>query len=384
MSGEPEPAPELSTDDLRAISDALVRHQVYLSRFSTGVLARIRRLLGEADAELIDKLSKRLGNLSGRDLREVTMPTWTTQRLKLVLGDLRAASAAVQSILDGELKSSMPDLIVYEQQFILDTFRRVAVELQTASTTASQLYAAATARPFLGRHLRDEVKDVGTRTQRNMQRIIRTGFVNGDTIQEMTARMQSAEGFEKTQADAERVVRTATTHVAAFAREQMFEENADLIKGVRWVSTLDGRTSAQCRALDGMIFPVGKGPRPPAHPNCRSTVVPVTRDLAELIPGFVMPTGARPSTHALPGMTPKEKRAAHRAAEIVGGGETYNTWLKRQSPEFIREVLGPSRMALYLKGDLPMERFVDFNSMRPYTLAQLREREPKAFARAGL
>ncbi len=38
-----------------------------------------------------------------------------------------------------------------------------------------------------------------------------------------------------------------------------------------WSSIIDSRTSETCLELDGRIFLVGRGPRPPAHPNCRST-----------------------------------------------------------------------------------------------------------------
>lgn len=41
-----------------------------------------------------------------------------------------------------------------------------------------------------------------------------------------------------------------------------------------WISILDSRTSDICRSLSRRVFQVGKGPLPPAHANCRSTVAP--------------------------------------------------------------------------------------------------------------
>lgn len=43
-----------------------------------------------------------------------------------------------------------------------------------------------------------------------------------------------------------------------------------------WVSIIDSRTSDICRSRDGNIYKYGDGPLPPAHVNCRSSVIPFT------------------------------------------------------------------------------------------------------------
>ena len=43
------------------------------------------------------------------------------------------------------------------------------------------------------------------------------------------------------------------------------------------VATLDSRTSSVCRSLDGRVFPVDSGPRPPFHINCRTSFVLVLK-----------------------------------------------------------------------------------------------------------
>ena len=66
-----------------------------------------------------------------------------------------------------------------------------------------------------------------------------------------------------------------------------------------WVSVLDSKTSPVCTARDGRTYEYGRGPLPPAHPNCRSHVAPFMED---------MPT------------------------------ETYGQWLLRQPREVRKEV----------------------------------------------
>jgi SPP1 gp7 family putative phage head morphogenesis protein len=64
------------------------------------------------------------------------------------------------------------------------------------------------------------------------------------------------------------LVRTSINQVANTASQQVYEANPDITNKYRYVATLDTRTSAICRALDGKEFPYGKGPMPPQHFNC--------------------------------------------------------------------------------------------------------------------
>jgi len=64
------------------------------------------------------------------------------------------------------------------------------------------------------------------------------------------------------------LVRTSINQVANTASQQVYEANPDITSKYRYVATLDTRTSAICRALDGKQFEYGKGPTPPQHFNC--------------------------------------------------------------------------------------------------------------------
>ena len=63
---------------------------------------------------------------------------------------------------------------------------------------------------------------------------------------------------------------------------------------------------------------------------------------------------------------------------------TYQTWLNRQTTGFQDEVLGPTRGALFRRGDLTVDKFVDMRSGRPFTLDELARAEGAAFKKAGL
>jgi len=139
-----------------------------------------------------------------------------------------------------------------------------------------------------------------------------------------TVKQLAASGGELTKMANHQVVsmvRTSINQVANAASQQVYEANQDITKKYKYTATLDSRTSAICRALDGREFEYGKGPTPPQHFGCRSTIVPVI-DYEDL--GFEPP---RPG-----------KRAAK--GGMVDADTNYGQWLLDQGAAQQQEVLG--------------------------------------------
>jgi SPP1 gp7 family putative phage head morphogenesis protein len=164
--------------------------------------------------------------------------------------------------------------------------------------------------------------------------------------------------LQTTRRNAETVVRTAVQHVSNAARSETINGLKAVVKGVQWVSVLDSRTTLYCQGMDGKVLPIDDGPRPPAHFNCRSTVVPVVKSWKELGLDFQeLPESTRAS---LNGQVP---------ARI-----TYEKWLKGQSAGFQDDVLGPSRGKMFRSGKIRVEQFTDDRG-KTLTLKQLRKLE---------
>jgi len=101
--------------------------------------------------------------------------------------------------------------------------------------------------------------------------------------------------------------------------------------------------------------------------NCRSSTAPVVKSWRELgIDADEMDEGTRAS---MGGQVPKS--------------ETYDSWLRKKSAAFQDDILGAEKGALFRRGELPLDRFVDRKG-REYTLDELRRRESAAFKKAGL
>jgi SPP1 gp7 family putative phage head morphogenesis protein len=165
------------------------------------------------------------------------------------------------------------------------------------------------------------------------------------------------------------VINTATQHVANAARMDVWERNGDIVEKYQWLSTLDRRTTQQCKSLDGRTFEAGKGPMPPIHPNCRSTTVAVLGKEFD----FLDEGATRASSGPNPG--------------YVDANDNYYDWLKNQPATFQETALGATRAKLFRDGGLTPDRFAELNLGRDFealTLSEMRKIEPEAFKRAGL
>ena len=80
-----------------------------------------------------------------------------------------------------------------------------------------------------------------------------------------------------TRKSATMMARTLINGVSNNTRMETIKANSDVIDGVKFLGTLDGKTCPYCAQFDGRIWEpneIDSVPRPPIHPNCRCTILP--------------------------------------------------------------------------------------------------------------
>lgn len=354
------------------IVDAAISHQIGLQRYGTGVVRRVMALLNRVDADLFAQMVIAL--------EKMPPESFTVQRLDQLLVEVNRLNAEAYKAAGEELDKALLELAGYEASYQHKMLQsvlpaQVAEALTLATVPANQAYAAAMARPFQGKLLREALKDVEAAKAIRIRDAIRMGFVEGETISQMVRRIRGtralgyADGLmEIDRRGAEALVRTAVNHTANYARQAVFEANSDVVQEWQFLATIDGRTSAPCRGLSGSVHPIGSGPQPPRHWNCRSTAVPVLKSAWEAL--GLSKSDVEPSTQAsMDGQ--------------IAGDITYGQWLRGKPAEFQDEILGATKGKLFREGGLTLDRFVDSRG-REYTLDELRKRDAAAFERAGL
>jgi len=360
--------------------DASVRHSIDLIRYGNGVVRRMLALLNRSEGDLVDQLQ--------RALERLPASSFTVARLEALLKSVRElndqAYGEVRAALEGELEG----LVEYEIGYQGQLFDSLGIEYSTQGVTAAQVYAGAMARPFQGRLLREWMGSLEEGRAQRIRDAVRMGYVEGQTNAQIVQRIRGtrARGYadgllEIDRRNAESVVRTAIGHTAGFARDRWYEANDDLIGALAWVSTLDSRTSQMCRLRDGLRYdaethkplghkvPWGAGPGR-LHWQCRSTSVPILKGMEDE-PLF----GTRAAKDY--------KDSARGKGEQVRATTTYAAWLRGQPAAIQDDILGPTRGALFRRGDLELESF--YNDRGRYlTLDELRQRDAASFRQAGI
>lgn len=403
-------------NDFAEILDLLVRHRIYLQRVSEQQAIEFITAISGASRAVVGLLVEKLDGILERG-------TFTVAQRKLIdqlQRDLAEVMRTAYGKAEAQMAKSMGQLLDHE----IDTTATILKSGMDAAGAAKVVLPTATVMsrivenaPFAGYTMGSWFKNLERKQTEQLMSRVRIGIANGETTDQIVRAIRGtrAAGYQDgllqvNTSTARMYARTITNGVANQAHQELYKANSNLIAYEIFQATLDGRTSEVCASLDGQKFSEGEGPVPPMHPNCRSLRVPVTKAMAEqgLIGDRPYVTDSRTraerekdlraEAHRLAGddkwksMTPKQRNAAiadlrrkWQAANIgmTSAKTSYQKWLKEQPAWFQKEVLGPTRYALFKKGGLSLTSFVD-NNYHAYTIEQLMARDREAFKRAGL
>lgn len=353
--------------------DESIRHQIDLQHYSNGVVHRIIGLLNNLDKKLYADLTLALENLS--------QTGFNAERLESLLGSVRAINAAAYGLVARELTEELRTFSQYESSYQAQALASVTpIQVHVASISADQAFAAAYAQPFriskdgavpMAQYLEGLTSD----RAKMIRDAVSLGFVDGETTDSIVRRIKGtkARNYEDGLMAAPRrhlegMVRTATNHLSNVTRQKTFEANSDIVKSWIFLATLDGRTSITCASLSGKTFPVGLGPVPPRHINCRSIATPVLKSLKEIT-----------------GLDIEDFKPTERASMdgVLPADTTFTGWLRSKPAGFQDGVLGSTRGKLFRANEIDVDSFTNRKGV-VYSLDDLRKRDAELFKKAGI
>lgn len=352
----------------QTLFDSVVRNQVYLEGLKADQVNKFTTFLKRIDKDLRERLT--------RD----DLTTFSRTRLERLLGSVDKNLNHVFTSFQSEFEKELVEIGDYEAEFETKAITNLAdgdPGFEMVIPSSNQVKAAIFSTPLSvkgadgGKLLTPFIKDWSATDRKRITGIIRQGFFEGQTNFQIIQALRGtkARNFQDgalaiVARNAEAIVRTSVQHVASVSRFETWNQNQNVVQGYKWVSTLDSKTTTVCRSLDGGVYKLGEGPKPPAHIRCRSTTI------AKLDSKYdFLDKGRTRSTHKGP----------------VDAKKSYYDWLKDQPVEFQDDVLGPLRGKLFRDGGLTVERFRELQldkRFRPLTLAELKKKEPLAFKRA--
>lgn len=364
------------------IIDALIQHQTNGYRASTKVVNELQQQFSTSSNVFASKLRRILDELTESEKIALVSAKYTTDLLKELKTSFDDWYQSIAVSIPETFAVSAVALATYEANFISKLYG------DEKDISGTKVWSTAKKTPVVGGALFDELfKDVAESARKQAMYAIRSGIDSGLTNQQIISqiigkRTKVGDKYEyvggivdktKNQIDAE--VRTARTHVAQVAYEETFAAlGYDYLK---FVGTIDGRTTVQCGSLDGTVWQKGDSSirRPPLHRRCRSILVGVDKD------GNI--AGNRPFVAADKPVSkiPKDQRDG-----IIGqidANTTFKSWFAQQDADFQKNWLGKKRYELYKNGGLTLDKFVDPLG-REYTIKELRALDDKIFKRLGL
>ena len=363
------------------ILDRQVSHAIGLERLSAGTVRELLALLAELDDDLMSELHDQIGviaaRMDGKSLRRAAHLEQLRTMVRELSSALREANRRNFLRAGRRLRSELLELASYEVGFQQALVKGVGVPLTLARPSVEQLAAIVESKPFQGLILRDWVSDLAAGRMRRLRTEIQKGFIAGEGIAPIFGRVRKE--FQKTSPrHVETWIRSAVGHVANDARDALAASNADLIRALIWVSTLDLRTTDLCFSRDGEQYdpktyePLSGGPEWGAgpgriHGRCRATSSFALKSWRAL--GFK----ARD-------LTP-EMRASMDG--LVPAKLTMGAWAARQTNGHLDRLIGRERRRLVREGGLTMKDLFRPRRGDFWNVAELRAREPEAFKRIG-
>ena len=353
----------------QALITLATRHQVFLERLKTQTAVDF--------ASVLPKISDAIAQIASA-LEVARIAELGRVALRSLLKDLRDKQAELIAGAQEKLLQNLRDISSYEADFeerMLGGIFNTAGSGTLVEIGAGAAWKASLGNPLsaTGQLLEPFVQGWGVKQIEGVDRAVMRAWGEGRTVSQLmrdirgTKALNYKDGLvDVSRRQAEAVARTAVQHVSQQSREATWEANSDIVEGYQFVATLDGRTTSQCRSLDGKKFGVKEGPRPPLHVNCRSTTIPIL---------------------------PKEfdflDEGATRASKdgYVPANQSYYEWLKTQPESFQNEVLGASRAKLFREGGLSAEKFAALNlgkNFEPLSLAEMQAKEPALFEKTGI
>ncbi len=328
------------------------RHEILVARAVRGIqddaAEEFRRTVVRP---VVERVAAGMATFQRRG-QDVTIAT--TPELRRLIAEAEALVRQGMRRVQDQARANLGQLVKQEADWVQESARKV-LRIETARPVSlPRIEAAVEQRPYLGATTEEWFGSLvggDNGAVDNVRYAVQTGVQRGLTTDEIvrTLRGTRAGDFEDGLLSGSNVdqlramVRTAAAHASATTRAETF---ADLgVDQYQFVATLDSKTSIICAANDGKVFEMGKGPMPPLHPNCRSSIVPWTGN----------EVGNRASVDG-----------------PVPASTTFPEWLEGQPRSVQDEMLGPTRAAAWRAGDLTFAQMVG-KDLQPLSIDRLRQ-----------
>lgn len=262
--------------------EALVRHQLYLEGLKLGRSAKFNATMRQIERELRQQLGF---------VRVENIGDMTKAQLAVFLRDLKEALWKILNPEQAALNEWLQEFIGIDRTLFIELYGKSTSAEREAlrrAASASSIWTQARNMPMGANGILAPSFIQASRANivSTIQNLAAQSYSNSETTADLakawfgTPEVKGKDGaLSRLERANKAVENTVIQHVSATTNtnvaKQAFEE-------YEWVSVIDDVTTKICRSRDGKRYKYGEGPLPPAHVNCRSTVLPVGAETGEV------------------------------------------------------------------------------------------------------
>jgi hypothetical protein len=357
----------------RAIADLLIQRSIDLARLEASVRNKVLDMLNQLQKELKAKLAAQ------DDLTD-----YGKQRLGALLRESNTVIDDYFKQARDEVDDTLSELAKIEAEHaadVIDAGFQTAVQVSIDASLPSQTMMQTLASDVLiqGAPSKAWWDKQSESTAFNFSQAIRQGMLQGETNSQIVGRIigtKDAPGImDISRRNATALVHTSVQTVANESRLATFRANSDVIAGLRWITTLDGRACIRCVGRAGLLWDMnGKSlgnsvsfQNPPIHFGDRCVLIPATRSYKEM--GIDLP----------------EKKRGVRASDQgpVDENISFEDFLRGKSVAYQDDLLGPGRAKLFRGRIITLNQLID-GSGRELTIPELKALSERRLQGSGV
>lgn len=358
--------------------DALVQHQANAYRLNTGEFNNLYSLFRKESNKVFNQLLILMLDLSDAEKTALSQGRYTTSDLKEIKTLFDDLYSSVATTVSETFALSAISYALYEANFTAKLYG------ESVDLTGESIVNKATKTPLSTGQLVDDVwKDLAEKVRKKAMYTVRQGIVNGNTTQQIVSELKGRKVggeyvggiVEQSRSALEANVRTLRSHVANSAMMDTYRILD--FEYVKFMATLDGRTSKICASLDGTVWKINDPNlrQPALHFRCRSILVGTDKD------GSI--SGKRPFVEDNRPVSKIPKSEREGIIGQIDANTSFSEWFKTADSSFQLEWLGRKRYELYKNAEFTLDKFIDPLG-RQYTLKELEALDKEVFRRLGL
>lgn len=360
------------------LEDALIDRDARLLRVEAGIKRKTSQRLKKLEREIVE-------DLATNDPTSMIYEGGKERRAQSILVRIRRRIAKAFKLEETDFAAAALEVVPMEAVNLREEVNEiVGAQLMNRNIPAQAARELVDDLTIEGATLKNRWRRQGATVYNGVSDAVMASVRRGDNLGQLVAAVRGTSNvryqnglFRAYDRQTAALIQTAFANTINAARHDVYKRHVELIEALQAINPLDTKTSTICQARAGRVWTPdgrpGAGTRepfpghPPWHFQCRTTLIPILKPFNRL-----------QRTRGLTSRQRDELKQMSKEQQVglngkPAAGQTYEAFLRKQTAETRRELLGPQKAKLFADGNIGMTDLID-QSGRPMTVRALKEK----------